>query len=108
MAKAKAKERNVRDQSHDGLLERVIMGPKPLHCINYETNERYLAAVGDTVWLKPQHAKSKARYLQAPGVAKAQAAAKAAEEEAEEAEAVSEPVNVAIQADSEGGDSAES
>ncbi len=98
MAKAKAKE---------GLLERVVVGPKPLHCTNYETGERYVAKVGDTVWLTPQHAKSKARYLQAPAVAKAQAIAKEAEEEEALKEAPS-GAGIAIEAEAEGGDSKES
>lgn len=101
MAKAKAKE---------GLLERVVVGPKPLHCTNYDTGERFVAEIGDTVWLTPQHAKSKARYLQAPGVAKAQAKAR----EAEAAEAVKEDAEApaptpAPEASKEsGGDSEES
>lgn len=100
MAKAKAKAKEP------ALLERVVVGPKPIWAIDPETGERRAYNVGDTIWLPPHQAKSKARYLQAPEVAKAQLAAKAAEEEAvakEEAE-----TKISIEAAPTGGDSEES
>ncbi len=97
----------AKSKANSELLERVVVGPKPLHCTNYETGVRYIAAVGDTVFLTPQHAKSKARYLQAPAVAKALASAR----KAEEAEAAKEAPEIKISATpapAAEGDSAES
>ncbi len=94
----------AKTKANSELLERVVVGPKPLHCTDYETGVRFIAAVGDTVFLTPQHAKSKARYLQAPAVAKALANAR----KAEEAEAEKESPEIKISAAPSGGDSAES
>ena len=76
MAKAKAKGKS-------GLVERIVVGPKPIHAQN-EAGERYTAQIGDTVFLTARAAKTFSRYLQAPEVAKAEAAVKVAEEEAAE------------------------
>jgi len=75
MTKAKAK---------DGLVERIVVGPKPIHAQDPKTGERYTAQIGDTVFLTARAAKTFSRYLQAPEVAKAEAAVKVAEEEAAE------------------------
>lgn len=98
MAKAKAKEE---------LLERVVTGPKSIWHTDPKTGARHEYKVGDTIWLAPQHAKSKARYLQAPAVAKALASAR----KAEEAEAAKEAPEIKISATpapAAEGDSAES
>ena len=110
MTKAKARA---------GLVERIVVGPKPIHALDPDTGERYRAEVGDTVFLSARTAKTFSRYLKDPGVAKAEAAVKAAEEEvaaegAEDATTTSEVVNVADSApkeapsESEGGGSEES
>ncbi len=94
--------------ANEGLLERVVTGPKPIHCTNYKTGERYVAKVGDTVWLTPQHAKSKARYLQSPAVAKALDVARKAEEAEAEKEAPPPAPSAPSISVTAGGDSAES
>ncbi len=54
------------------LIERVVSGPKGI--IGKDKNgARKLYAVGETMWLTPQQARSKARYLCSPAVATAQA-----------------------------------
>ncbi|KKM27948.1 hypothetical protein LCGC14_1569640 [marine sediment metagenome] len=112
MAKAKANAR-------DGLVERIVVGPKPIHALDPDTGARYRAEIGDTVFLSARSAKTFSRYLKDPGVAKAEAAVKAAEEEAaaegaEDATTTSEAVKVQTTSpkeapsESEGGGSEES
>ncbi len=73
MAKAKAKA--------EKLVERVVVGPKGIW-VNTDDGSKRLAGIGETVKIPAKSAKAFARYLEAPGVAKAKAAAKAAEDEA--------------------------
>lgn len=87
------------------LLERVVVGPKPIHAQDKDGN-RYVAQVGDTVYLPPHTAKTFARYLADPKVAKAQAAAKQAEEASAADETAETPAPAA--ASDEGGGSDES
>lgn len=97
MAKAKAEK----------LVERLVVGPKGIHGIDPKTGDRRHYAVGETIKLPAKSAKKFARYLEAPGVAKAKAAAKAAEEEAEADEGDAAEGTKAAAAP-EGGDSSES
>lgn len=101
MAKAKAKEE---------LVERIVVGPKPIHAHDPKTGERILAKIGDTVFLPARSAKTFARYLKAPGVAKAEAAVKAAEDKAAAAGAaeVAGPTPKEAPSENEGGGSDES
>ncbi len=108
MAKAKAR---------DGLVERIVVGPKPIHALDPDTGARYRAEIGDTVFLSARTAKTFSRYLKEPGVAKAEAAVKAAEEEAaaegaEDATTTSEVIQAPspkeAPSESEGGGSEES
>ncbi len=109
MAKAKAKE-----APQEAPLERVVVGPKSVWGIDPKTGNRREYKVGETIFLPPHQAKSKARYLQAPEVAKALAAAKVAEDVEAEREAAEVPVastptpTSAPTAAPAGGDSSES
>ncbi len=91
MAKAKAKAK---------LLERVVVGPKPIWTVNPETGARHKAEIGETVHLAPHTAKKFARYLADPKVAKARAVAAKAEEDSADAEAEA-PVAAETEADSD-------
>ncbi len=90
MAKAKAEK----------LVTRVVVGPKGIW-INGPDGGKVLAGIGETIKIPARSAKQFARYLEAPTVAKAKAAAKKAEDEAadDEGDAPEAP---------EGGDSKES
>lgn len=72
MSKAKAEK----------LVTRVIVGPKGINIKDPQTGERRLAKVGETIKLPARSAKAFARYLEAPGVAKAKEAAAKAEADA--------------------------
>ena len=76
MAKAKAKAPKM--------VTRVVTGPKGVWVDDpdSDTGSKRLAGIGETIKITAKSAKAFARYLEAPGVAKAKAAAKAAEEEA--------------------------
>ncbi|MEE8599211.1 MAG: hypothetical protein V3S69_06865 [Dehalococcoidales bacterium] len=76
------------------LVERIVKGPKPVHGRDPKTGKRTTYNVGDTIMLSPRSALNKARYLEIPAVAEAQAKvakaeadAKAEAEKAEKAEA---------------------
>lgn len=83
MAKAKTRAK-------EGLVERIVIGPKPIYCRDPKTGDRIVAQIGDTVYLPPHTAKTFARYLQSPEVAAAEAAVAAAEAEAAEDPGVTE------------------
>jgi hypothetical protein len=98
-------------KAKEKLVERIVIGPKPIHAHDPETGARIVAQIGDTVFLPARSAKAFARYLKDPKVAAAEAAVTAAEAEAEasepEAEAP-EPSPKEAPSESEGGDSDES
>lgn len=73
MAKAEASVK-------EALVERVVMGPKGIHCHDPKTGDRIFAKVGDTVHLPVRSARKFARYLEAPEVAKAKRKVAKAEE----------------------------
>ena len=71
------------------LVERVVSGPKGIYGVDVDGN-RKMYAVGETIWLTPRAARAKARYLQSPAVAAAQAVVD--KEKAEMDKAVEVPV----------------
>lgn len=58
-------------QAQEELVERIVVGPKGIHCRDPETGKRVFAKVGDTVHLPARTATAFATYLEAPEVAAA-------------------------------------
>jgi hypothetical protein len=69
-------------KAQENWVERIVVGPKPIWGFD-ENGERKCFEVGSTIRLPPHQAKSKARYLQIPGVVAAQEAVAEAEAKAE-------------------------
>lgn len=72
------------------LVERLVVGPKPIHYHDPKTGERKLGNIGDTIRLPARSAKAFSRYLISPEVAAARAKAEAAEAAEAAEEIVSE------------------